>query len=123
MLPLKHADAASVARAVNDAFQGQVTGDQRAPGARNQPRPRPQQTPERPEEVAPTLLVENEDWVRASAEPQTNSVIVSASRKNLAKVEEIITQLDVADPLLRGIDLAPLSVSSRPATLPREHYR
>src|SRR5690606_36642415 len=43
VLPLMHADAQSVARAINEAFQGQVTGDSRTPGAANraqQSRPR-----------------------------------------------------------------------------------
>ena len=48
-------------------------------------------------EQAPALLVEAEDWVRAASEPQTNSVIVSASRQNILKIEQIIEQLDVAD--------------------------
>jgi len=41
--------------------------------------------------------VEAEEWVRASAEQQTNSVVVSASRQNIRKIEQIIEQLDVAD--------------------------
>jgi type II secretion system protein D len=98
VLALTHADAASVANAINNAFQGQVTGDQRSLGAR--PPARQPQDPNqggRPEDVVPTMLVQTQDWVRASAEPQTNSVIVSASRPNLAKVEEIVKQLDVSD--------------------------
>jgi hypothetical protein len=46
---------------------------------------------------SPAVLIEAEDWVRASAEPQTNSIIVSASRPNIRKIEQIVGELDVAD--------------------------
>jgi type II secretion system protein D len=97
VIPLRYADASSVAQAINDAFAGQV---QQGGEARNQQpnRPSTDGDGERREQPAqPTVLVEAEDWVRAGAEPQTNTVIVSASRQNLGRIETIIQELDVAE--------------------------
>ncbi|TVQ54711.1 MAG: hypothetical protein EA377_04940, partial [Phycisphaerales bacterium] len=96
VLPLTYADASSVARAINEAFQGTI---ERRPGidrGRPQRGQRDQQDDPRAVEP-PTLLVESQEWVRASAEPLTNSVVVSASRQNIRKIEKIVEQLDVAD--------------------------
>ncbi|MCZ6850687.1 MAG: hypothetical protein O7F17_03510, partial [Planctomycetota bacterium] len=95
VIPLIYADARSVAGAINDAFAAQLPrGPSRGvePGSR-----RISQDDERREAPLPTVLVEAEEWVRASAEPLTNSLIVSASRSNIRKIEQIIEQLDVAD--------------------------
>ncbi len=99
VIPLTYADAGSVAAAINDAFAGEIA---RGRGRADQPARRgpaggagPEA--ERRDPQVPTVLVEAEEWVRASAEPQTNSVIVSASLKSIRKVEQIVAQLDVAD--------------------------
>ncbi|MHC4989962.1 MAG: secretin N-terminal domain-containing protein, partial [Planctomycetota bacterium] len=100
VIPLRYADAASVARAINDAFQGTIERDQRlGRGDRGRERSDRGDRGEdgRREADVPSVLVESEEWVRASAEPQTNSVIISASRQNIRKIEQIIEQLDVAD--------------------------
>lgn len=94
VMPLIYADARSVARAINEAFQTTVDRPQQNRPGRSQPRGNGD---DRRDLQAPTVLVSAEEWVRASAEPQTNSVIVSASRQNVDKVEQIIEQLDVAD--------------------------
>ena len=98
VIPLEHADAASVAAAINDAFRGQMERQQRGGGGgrAQQPRAGNDQREGQPP-AAPTVLVESEEWIGASAETQTNSVIVSASRQNMRKIEQIIEQLDVAD--------------------------
>lgn len=96
VLPLVYADAQSVARAINDAFQATVQrgGGNRGGGGGN----RPQGFPfDFFGGGSNTTLVQADEWVRASAEPQTNAVIVSASRQNLTKVEQIVKQLDIAD--------------------------
>lgn len=81
---LKHAQALSVAAAINTAFKGDP-----------QERQAVQTGPDgRPVRVAPNYLVRNENWVSAVAEPQTNAVIVSASRQNLRKIETIVQELD-----------------------------
>jgi type II secretion system protein D len=96
VIPLEYADATSVAGAINDAFRGQMERQQRAPaGAQGAPPRNAEREGQQP--AAPTLLVESDEWVGASAETQTNSVIVSASRQNMRKIEQIIEQLDVAD--------------------------
>ncbi len=96
IMPLTYADAASVARAINDAFAGELERARAGSANRDQQRPAAggsdQQQP-----VAPAVLIQSEQWVRASAETQTNSVIVSASRQNMQKVEQIVKELDVAD--------------------------
>jgi len=94
VMPLMYADARSVARAINDAFQTTVDQPQRNQRGRQQSRSGDDR---RGDVQAPTVLVSADEWVRASAEPQTNSVIVSASRQNVDKVEQIVEQLDVAD--------------------------
>ncbi len=92
VLPLTYADAESVARAINEAFSAEV--QRPSPGGREARRP---EEGERIEREYPAVLVEAEEWVRASAEPLTNSVIVSAGRASLAKIEQIVARLDVAD--------------------------
>ena len=84
---LSHADARGVARAINEAFQGRL--DREARAARSQ-------APEG-EAPPPTTLVPAEDWVSVAAEEKTNSLVVSASRANLLRVERIIEELDTAD--------------------------
>ncbi|MCL4212062.1 MAG: hypothetical protein KJZ68_15525, partial [Phycisphaerales bacterium] len=100
VIPLKWADATSVAQAINDAFQAQVQG-----GRGNDPRTQGRPTPpsnqgdgeRRDQNQPPLVLVEAADWVRAGAEPQTNTVIVSANRDNMLKIEAIVAQIDNAE--------------------------
>jgi len=95
VLALNYADARSVARAINEAFRGPIEQkSKRDSGQRQNDRG---DRGDREEFTAPTILVEAEEWVSAAAEEQTNTIVVSASRKNLEKIEGIITQLDVAD--------------------------
>ncbi|MCH8006763.1 MAG: hypothetical protein IH888_11125, partial [Planctomycetes bacterium] len=96
VIPLTFADARSVAEAINQAFSGEL--DRRRRGTQREPRRQPTGAGDgdRREEY-PAVLVEAEEWVRASAERLTNSLIVSASRKNIKKIEQIVAQLDVAD--------------------------
>ncbi|HMN96285.1 MAG TPA: secretin N-terminal domain-containing protein [Phycisphaerales bacterium] len=93
VFPLIHADASSVARAINEAFQGRIDRRGQVDAAR-----RGQPSPDDPRQIqVPTVLVESNEWVNAAPEPQTNSVIVSASRTNLRKIEQIVEQIDTAD--------------------------
>lgn len=95
VLPLRYADAASVARAINEAFQSEV---QSGRNQGNQPnRNQPGNADDERRDNSPTMLVSVDEWVRASAEPQTNSVIVSANLQNFRKIESIVNQLDVAE--------------------------
>ena len=100
VIPLVHADARSVARAINDAFRPQVEAARRGGRQSNREEPRQadgdRQGRDRNDQPPPVLM-QSEEWVSASAEVQTNSLVVSANRKNLGKIERIIAQLDVAD--------------------------
>ena len=99
VIPLMHADARSVARAINDAFRPvleQAKRDQKSADARRKNREEGER--DRGEDDGPTFLAQQgEDWVSASAEPQTNALIVSASLRNLKKIERIVGQIDVAE--------------------------
>ncbi len=88
VIPLVHADASSVARAINEAFRGP------AQERSNQQRNRGQNDEEPP---PPTTLVRNEDWVSAAADSGTNALVVSASKVNLARIEAIVREIDIAD--------------------------
>jgi type II secretion system protein D len=99
IMPLTYADAASVARAINEAFAGELERARQNAAERQPPRRTPAgaQSEQQPEVAAPAVLIQAEQWVRASAETHTNSIIVSASRQNMQKIEHIVEQLDVAD--------------------------
>ncbi|MCA9286628.1 MAG: hypothetical protein KDA22_15500, partial [Phycisphaerales bacterium] len=94
VMPLVHADARSVAQAINDAFQGRIARERQLDQAQ---RPRDQQQSQqgdRREMAPPAVLVQAEEWVSAAAEELTNSVIVYASRPNFERIELIVKQLD-----------------------------
>lgn len=98
VLPLMHADARSVARAINEAFRPVLEQARREQQGNNNRRgAREEGERERGEGGGPTVLMTGEDWVSASAEPQTNALIISASRRNLNKIERIVEQIDVAE--------------------------
>jgi len=91
VMPLLHADARSVATAINEAFRGPEQR-RRAEVQANRPRDARDDEP-----LPQTTLVRNDDWVSAAAEEQTNTVVVSANRQNIERIESIIKQLDIAD--------------------------
>ncbi|MHC4809018.1 MAG: secretin N-terminal domain-containing protein [Planctomycetota bacterium] len=104
VIALVHADAPSVAAAINEAFAGPAGGranarGQRQPQGRGEARGNGGQEAEgeRRDREAPAQLVAADEWVRASAEPLTNSLIVSANRRNLARIEAVVRELDVPD--------------------------
>ena len=47
-------------------------------------------------DAPPAVLVEANEWVRASAETETNSVVVAANRNRMDKIAEIVSSLDLA---------------------------
>ena len=83
VVALRHADARSVARAINEAFR---------PQAPQQPQPRPGQQ-------QPQVVVQQsaDDAVSASADEYSNNVVVAASPANMRKIEAILAQLDQPD--------------------------
>lgn len=96
VMPLKYADARSVARAINEAFQGGA-----ARGAQPAPEPEAKQDEKpdekKPDASPPTQLVKSNEWVSAAAEPQSNAVIISANVQNVRKIEQIIAQIDIPE--------------------------
>lgn len=94
VIPLVHADASSIARALNEGFRAPIEDRLRADRARgNQPRT----NTGRPDEVAPpAILVDASGMPIVTAEVQTNSLIVFAGRRELDRIEQIVKQLDVS---------------------------
>lgn len=94
VIALRYADASSVSTAINQAFAPQI--EARRGG--EQPQRRPNGDGQGGDGAnQPRILVDDTDVVRAAAEPLTNSIIVSASRRNLEKIQAIVESLDVAD--------------------------
>ncbi len=87
VIPLVHADARSVATAINEAFRG--------PEQRRRADAAPRQRGDEP--PPQTTLIRDDDWVSAAAEEQTNAIVVSANKVNIEKIESIVKQLDIAD--------------------------
>lgn len=98
VIALRYAQSNSVADALNKAFAPLVQGNQQNGNQNNGRRGGGNEGGEGGNQpVEPRILVEDTDVVRAAAEPLTNALIVSASRRNLKKVHSIVEQLDVAD--------------------------
>ena len=108
---LHNAQSQSVATAINTAFKGDAQERQQAAGVGPDGRPLRQ---------APTSLVKGANWVSAVADSVTNTVIVSASRQNLQKIEAIVKELDGADvaelPAPRIIKVREMSMTLRLAS-------
>ncbi|MFG0243164.1 MAG: secretin N-terminal domain-containing protein [Phycisphaerales bacterium JB054] len=99
VIPLKHADAASVARALNEGFRQSLQDElnrERARQQQNQPR-NSNNDPRSGDFYAPPVLIDAAGVPSVSAEAQTNSLIVSAGRKELERIERIVEQLDLPE--------------------------
>ena len=88
VVALKHADAKSVARAINDAFEDLRPKPQPA-------QPQNQQGQQQPQMVIPQ--VKAEEYVSASADEISNNLVIAASPANMRKIDAIIAQLDLPD--------------------------
>ncbi len=96
VIPLRHADARSVAQALNEGLRAPLEDQLR----REQIRLREENRGGRNQNndfYEPTVLVSTEGTPTVSAEVQTNSLIVFAGRKELERIEAIVRQLDVPD--------------------------
>ncbi len=98
VIPLAHADAPSVAKALNDGLRAPLEEElrlsrARAAAAQRAQGPNNNQRPFLPE---PTILISPSDLPTVSAEPLTNAVIVFANKPDLQRIEDIVKQLDVA---------------------------
>lgn len=94
VIRLEYADAQSVAGALDEGFRATVDAQLRREQARQQNR----QQASRDNQPAPTpVLVRAEDLPTVSAEGETNSLVVFASRKDLERIRSIVEQIDRAE--------------------------
>ena len=82
---LKHADARSVAKAINDAFED------------TRPKPPVPQQGNQQNQVPVVQQIKPEEYVSASADEVSNNLIIAASPANMRKIDAIIAQLDQPD--------------------------
>ena len=88
---LKHADAKSVANAINEAFRMQQP-------AQVQGQPNPQGKPAEGQQPPQVIAQQKpEEMVSASADEYSNNLVIAASPANMRKIESIVTQLDQPD--------------------------
>jgi type II secretion system protein D len=91
VIPLEHADATSLAEALQTAFD--------APLRRRVDEQRRRQSDgnDRNEREAPSVLVQDAEVVTISAEPLTNTLVVAATRKDVDRIRATVRQLDVPE--------------------------
>lgn len=97
LIPLKHADAASVARSLNEGFRAPLEQQFQREQFRLERDRRGLRDARGNELVEPTVLVSGEEIPSVSAEPVTNTLIVFASRREIERIERIVSQLDVPE--------------------------
>ncbi|MFN0132321.1 MAG: secretin N-terminal domain-containing protein [Phycisphaerales bacterium] len=95
VIPLKHADAQSIARALNEGFRAPVEDQIRRTQAERQTRRGNRQNEDEP--IVPTILVDKEDRPTVSAEEQTNSLVVFAGRQDMLRIRSLVESIDVPD--------------------------
>ncbi|MEM7621896.1 MAG: secretin N-terminal domain-containing protein, partial [Planctomycetota bacterium] len=95
VIPLRFADASGVARALNEGFRVPLEAELARERARIGSAAR--RSRDRDGEGGPTVLVTSEETPVVSAEVQTNSLIVFASRSSLERIRAIVERLDVPD--------------------------
>ncbi|MFI4854193.1 MAG: secretin N-terminal domain-containing protein [Phycisphaerales bacterium JB065] len=99
VIALNHADAASVAAAVQAAFDAPLRAEldrERQRAAANRGRNNQSNFGDLSFE-APSLLINTEEVVSVSAEPLTNSLVVSAGKRDLERIRQIVEQIDVPE--------------------------
>ncbi|MCC6425780.1 MAG: hypothetical protein IT435_03060 [Phycisphaerales bacterium] len=93
VIPLTHADATSIARAINEGFRtpllDAVNRARQERTGRNPPN-----NNGRPLGVE-GIVLEGENIPAVSAEPQTNALVVFAVQRDLERIQAVIKQLDV----------------------------
>jgi type II secretory pathway component GspD/PulD (secretin) len=92
VIPLRSADAASVARAINEGLRAPLEEQVRQERARLQQNQRARNDQNVP---APAVVLGGEGVPTISAEPQTNALVVFAGRRDMERIEAIVKQLDV----------------------------
>jgi len=120
VIRLTHADAASVARSLNEGFRApledqarqQLISQQRNNGGNN--------GRDRSDDrfVGPTVLVDTEGRPAVSAEPLTNSLVVFAAPRDLERIRAIVVQLDLPGfANLPEARVIPLTGTAKPSVL------
>jgi len=97
LIALKHADAESVARSLNEGFRAPLDQQLQRERIRLEREQRGQRDARGNQLNEPTVLVSAEETPSVSAEPVTNTLIVFASRREIERIEKIVEQLDVPD--------------------------
>lgn len=95
VIPLTHASATSVARALNEGLRAPLENQLERERVRLEAERRGQNG--RENTFAPAVLIDAEGVPTVSAERETNSLIVFAGRKDLERIRGIVEQLDVPD--------------------------
>lgn len=93
VIKLDYADAASVAGALDEGFRATLDTQLRREQARQQNR----QQANRDDQTPPPVLIRAEDLPTVSAENETNSLVVFASRRDLDRIRSIVEQIDRAE--------------------------
>jgi type II secretory pathway component GspD/PulD (secretin) len=97
VIPLRHADATSVARALNEGFQAPLEAELQRERVRVEAEQRRNRGRDDGQFFQPSVLVSDEETPSVSAEVQTNSLVVFAGRKELDRIRAIVEQLDTPD--------------------------
>lgn len=117
VIALQHADAVSLARALQDTFDAPLR-ERLAQAEQDRARRAGAGRRDGEEPAAPTVLVDNREMVSVAAEPLTNSIIVSTARRDLERIREMVTRLDVPEFAKAGTPrIIPVSGSVRPTEL------
>lgn len=98
LLPLKHADAESVARTLNEGFRAPLEQQAARDAARrlqDQQRRGGEGESGGGQPLAPPVLIAPEDTPSVSAEIQTNALVVFASRDDIERIRALVEQIDV----------------------------
>ena len=93
VIKLEYADASSIAATLEDGFRATFESGIRRDQARQQNR----QQNGRENQSAATLLIRDEDLPTVSAERETNSLVVFATRRDLERIRGIVDQIDRAE--------------------------
>lgn len=99
IVALRHADAVGLARTLTEAFAAPLRAQlerERARRPRNtNASPNNQRDDQGPD--IPTVLVDSKDTVSVSAEPLTNSLVVSGAKEQIDRIRALVAQLDVPE--------------------------
>ncbi len=103
VISLQHADAVSVARAINEGLRAPLQAEFERERIRIERESRGRRSSDRQDfEPSPSVLIDTKDIPTVSAEPQTNSLVVFAGAKMLVKIQALVKQLDM--PALTNIN-------------------